>query len=134
MKTKNLAVAIGMSFLAMLFLSGLIGNAQGEEVKASDNQGYSEREQYKENAKLRLAEEDKKIKELEIKAREGNAEERAEARKGLRELRRKHATLKSDIARLETAGKDTWEAAKREVNRALDDLERTYERVRDYFR
>jgi uncharacterized protein YlxW (UPF0749 family) len=134
MKSKNLSVAIVMSFLAMLFLSGLVSNVQGEEGRAADNQGYSEKEAYKENAKQRLAEEDKNIQELEAKAREGNADERADARKGLRELRQKRATLKSDIESLETAGKDTWEAAKRKVNRAIDDLERTYARVRDYFR
>jgi chromosome segregation ATPase len=107
---------------------------QGEEENSSVNQSYSEREAYKENAKAKLAEQDRKIEELEAKARDGNAEERADARRGLRELRNKRATLKSDIASLETAGKDTWEAAKREVNMAIDDLERTYERVRDYFR
>jgi peptidoglycan hydrolase CwlO-like protein len=134
MKSKYVSILICMSFVAVLFLSGLVSNVQGEEENSSVNQSYSEREAYKENAKAKLAEQDRKIEELEVKARDGNAEERAEARRGLRELRNKRATLKSDIASLETAGKDTWEAAKREVNMAIDDLERTYERVRDYFR
>jgi hypothetical protein len=134
MKNKYVAVVICMSFLAVLFLSGLVGSVRAEDENSAGKQGYSEKEEYKAQAKQKLAEEDRKISELETKAREGNAEERAEARKGLRELRRKHATLKSDIASLETAGKDTWEAAKRQVNMAIDDLENTYNRVRDYFR
>ncbi len=134
MKSKYVAFAICMSFVAALFLSALAGNVRAEEENSAGKQGYSEKEEYKAQAKQKLAEEDRKISELEAKARDGNADERAEARKGLRELRRKHATLKSDIASLETAGKDTWEAAKREVNMAIDDLETTYNRVRDYFR
>jgi hypothetical protein len=123
-----------MSFLAVLFLSGLASKAQAEEAKPDSNQSYSERDAYKENARARLAEQDRQIKELEVKARDGNAEERAEAREKLRDLRYKRATLKNDIARLEIAGQDTWEAAKRKVNRAFKDLELTIESVRDYFR
>jgi hypothetical protein len=134
MKGKHLAVVIGMSFAAMLFWSGLVSIAQAEEAKPDSNQGYSEREAYKEDARARLAEQDRQIKELEVKARDGNAEERAEAREKLRDLRYKRATLKNDIARLEIAGQDTWEAAKRKVNRAFKDLERSIEGVRDYFR
>jgi hypothetical protein len=134
MKGKHLAVVIGMSFAAMLFLSLPVSIAQAEEVKSESNQGYSEREVYKENARARLAEQDRQIKELEVKARDGNAEERADAREKLRELRRKRATLSNDIARLEIAGQDTWESAKRKVNRAFKDLEQTIESVRDYFR
>jgi peptidoglycan hydrolase CwlO-like protein len=134
MKSKHLAVVIGMSFVATLFLSGLASIAQAEEVKPDSNQSYSERDAYKENARARLAEQDRQIKELEVKARDGNAEERAEAREKLRDLRYKRATLKNDIARLEIAGQDTWESAKRKVNRAFKDLERSIESVRDYFR
>jgi hypothetical protein len=134
MMSKYVTILICMSFMAVLFLSGFASNVQAEEENSAGKQGYSEKEEYKAKAKQKLAEEDRKIAELEAKARDGNAEERAEARKGLRELRQKHATLKSDIASLETAGKDTWDAAKRNVNWAIDDLERTYERVRDYFR
>ena len=134
MKGKHLAVVIGMSFAAMLFLSGPVSTAQAEEARPDSNQGYSERDAYKENARARLAEQDRQIKELEVKAREGNAEERADAREKLRELRRKRATLSNDIARLEIAGQDTWESAKWKVNRAFKDLEQTIESVRDYFR
>jgi hypothetical protein len=134
MKNKHLAVVIGMSFAATLFLSGLVSTSQAEEVKPDSNQGYSEKEAYKENTRARLAEQDRQIRELEVKAREGNAQERADARDKLRELRRKRATLKNDIARLEMAGEDTWDAAKQKVNRAFKDLEQTIEGVRDYFR
>jgi peptidoglycan hydrolase CwlO-like protein len=134
MKNKYLAVVIGMSFAAALFMSGAVSTAQAEEVKSESKQSYSEREAYKEDVRARLAEQDRQIEELEVKARDGNATERADAREKLRELRHKRATLKNDIARLEIAGQDTWEGAKRKVNRAFKDLQRAIESVGDYFR
>ena len=76
MKSKYVAVVIGMSFAAMLFLSGLVSNAQAEEGKGS-NQGYSEKETFKQQAKEKLARLDDKIAELEAKAKEAGSKTKA---------------------------------------------------------
>jgi peptidoglycan hydrolase CwlO-like protein len=134
MKSKYVAVVIGMSFAAMLFLSGLVSNAQAEEGKGAANQGYSEKETFKQQAKEKLARLDDKIAELEAKAKEAGSKTKAEAKKGLKELKTQRVALKKDMQKLEASSKDTWEAAKRQVNKGLDKLERTYDKVRDYFR
>jgi peptidoglycan hydrolase CwlO-like protein len=134
MKSKYVAVVIGMSFAAMLFLSGLVSNAQAEEGKGTASQGYSEKETFKQQAKEKLARLDDKIAELEAKAKESGAKTKAQAKKGLRDLKQKRFALKIDMERLEASSKQTWESSKQKFNKAMDDLERTYEKVRDYFR
>jgi peptidoglycan hydrolase CwlO-like protein len=134
MKSKYVAVVIGMSFVAALFLSGLVSNAQAEEGKGSSNQGYSDKETFKQEAKEKLARLDDKIAELEAKAKETGSKTKAEAKKGLKELKNQRVALKKDMQRLETSSRKTWESAKRQVNKGLDKLERTYDKVRDYFR
>jgi hypothetical protein len=127
-------IVIGMLFLSILFLSGLITNIRGEEDKTAIKNGYSENNQYKEKAKQKLDEFDKKIGELEIKAKEAGSNAKSEADKDLMELKKKRSTLKNAMVRLEASSKKTWETAKRKVNRAINDLEKTYDKVRAHYK
>lgn len=134
MKRKHLAVLVGMSFVAMLFLSGFASNAQAEGKTGDVKQGNEEKETFKKQAKEKLGELDKKINDLEVKAKEIGSKTKAEAEKGLKDLKKQHVAMKKNMERLEAASKDTWEAAKQKVNKGLDKLEKTYNKVRDYFR
>jgi peptidoglycan hydrolase CwlO-like protein len=134
MKSKYVTVVICMSFMAVLFLSGFVSKVQAEEGRTAVKQGYHEKEEFKQQAKERLAEFDRKINELEVKAKETGSKTKAEVKKGLRELKTKRAALKKNMERLEASSERTWEAAKQKVNMAMDDLERTYDKVRNYFR
>lgn len=54
--------------------------------------------------------------------------------RGVKELKEKRAALKNDIKDLEATSLKTWAAAKKKVNEAIDDLEKTYNKVRAYFK
>ena len=135
MKRRHVAIAICISFVTMLFLSGLIRNVQAEEVKDGIKQEYPEKKQeYKEKAKEKLAEFDKKITELEVKAKKEGSKVKTEVKEGIRELKDKRAALKEDMKKLEASSDKTWEAAKKKMNEAMADLEKTYDKVRAYFK
>jgi peptidoglycan hydrolase CwlO-like protein len=134
MKSRYVAVVIGMSFVAMLFLCGLVSTAQAEERKGEGQHYYAEKDTFKQQAKEKLARLDDKIAELEQKAKESGHRTKAEAKKGLRDLKQQRVALNKDMKRLEGSSERTWESAKRQVTKGLDKLERTYDKVRDYFR
>jgi uncharacterized protein YlxW (UPF0749 family) len=134
MKSKYTAVVIGMSFVAMLFLAGLISTAQAEERRGEGNHYYAEKDTFKQQAREKLNRLDDKIAELELKSKEAGYRTKAQAKKGLKELKKQRVALNKDMKRLEASSERTWESAKRQVNKGLDKLERTYDRVRDYFR
>ena len=52
----------------------------------------------------------------------------------LEELKEKRAALKDHMEKLEASSKKTWEAAKEKMNEAMDDLEKTYNKVRADFK
>jgi hypothetical protein len=58
----------------------------------------------------------------------------AEVKEGIRELKKKRAVLQRKIKRLEAASREKWEAAKQKVNEAIEQLEKTYDKVRSYFK
>jgi hypothetical protein len=134
MKSKYVAVVIGMLFAALLFLGGLTGNAQAEERRGEGRHDYADKDTFKHQVKEKLARLDDKIAELEVKAREAGHRTKDKAKKGLRELKQQRVALNKDTKKLENASQRTWESAKRQVDKGLDKLERTYDRVRDYFR
>jgi peptidoglycan hydrolase CwlO-like protein len=134
MNSKYVTAAICMSFAAMLFLSGLVSNAQAEEGKNAARQDYSEKESFRQQANEKLADLDKKIAELEVKIKEAGSDVKAGVIKSLKKLKKQRAALKKDMKKLEASGKDTWEAAKQKVSSGLDELEKAYNKVRDYFR
>ena len=134
-KTKHMTVVICMSFLTMLFLSGLVKIVHGEERKTSIKQEYSEEQaEYKQKSKEKLDEFDKNIEQLAVEAKEAGYKVKAESNKGLEELKEKRAALKDHMEKLEASSKKTWEAAKEKMNEAMDDLEKTYNKVRANFK
>ena len=145
-RSGRLTVLVCAAFVTLLFLPGLVREVRAEEdgskaaVKkesggTSSAKDFSEEKaDFKRKAKEKIAELDKKIGELEVKAKEAGSKAKAEGKKGLQELRGKRAVLKKDMEKLEASGKKTWEAAKQKVNDALDDLEKTYDKVVSYFK
>lgn len=51
----------------------------------------------------------------------------------MQKLKEKRAALKKDMEKLEASSKKTWEAAKKKVSEAMDDLEEAYTKVRAKF-
>jgi chromosome segregation ATPase len=143
--SKCLFILISLSFLVAPFSSVLVKNVlaqeQGKaEVKEvaeaySTKEGYTEeKEEFKRKADEKLNEFDKKMDELEVKAKEEGSREKEEAKKELQELKEKRAAVKRDMEKLGASSKETWEAAKRKVNDAINELEEGYNKVRSYFK
>jgi exonuclease VII small subunit len=103
------------------------------------NQEYSEQErkEYEKTAKKKVAEFDKKIRELEVHAVETGLKARDEAKtgykKGMKELKEKQTVLKKEVKKLAKEGRKTWESARKKVDGAVDELQKAYDRVRATF-
>ena len=147
-KNRFLLLVFCILFLAAAFLPSLSKQAQCEvkegkaavEEKSGEMTGPKEaasedkRNEYKRMAKEKLAELGKKIDELEGAAKKAGSKVRADAKKGLEELKQKREVLKKDMKKLEAAGKREWEVVKKKVDAGMDDLEKTYDKVRDFFK
>jgi hypothetical protein len=148
MKSRFLSIVFCILFLAAALLPGLQKQAWGEvkEGKTAEEEksggmaapkeaSFKEKkEEYKKTAKEKLARFEKKIDELEVEAKKAGSKARDDAKKGLDELRQKKEVLKKDMKKLEATGKNKWEVVKKKVDSGIDDLEKTYDKVRDYFR
>ena len=148
MKSGFLSMVFCALFLSAAFLPGPLKQARcevnqgtaAEEEKAGETAAPKEesfkekKEEYKKTAKEKLARIEEKIRELEAKAKEAGSRASDDAKKGLKELKQKKEALKKDLGKLETAGKTKWEDLKKKVDAGLEDLEKTYDKVRDYFR
>jgi len=103
------------------------------------NQEYSEQErkEYEKTAKKKVAEFDKKIRELEVKAVETGLKARDEAKtgfkKGMKELKEKQSVLKKEVKKLAKEGHKTWKSARNKVDGTIDELQKVYDRVRATF-
>src|SRR5512135_2187701 len=104
------SVWVGISFLPVLFLPGLVTNVRGSEARneplvkeeAADTSaakvGYSEeKEKFKRETRKALAELDNKMAKLEAKAKETGSKVKAEAKDELRDLKTKRAVIKEDM-------------------------------------
>ena len=141
MKSSFLSIVFCTLFLAVAFLPGLSKQARGAlkekagEMSASKEASFEDRSNaYKRTAQEKLAKLGKKIDELEDEAKKAGLKARDDAKKGLKELKQKREVLKKDIKKLEAASKKKWEVVKKKVDAGMDDLEKTYDKVRDYFR
>lgn len=66
------------------------------------------------------------ISELDDKAASLGAQARAKAEKQIKVLRKKADDVENEFLKLETASEADWAALKEKVDRAMDDLEKTY--------
>lgn len=135
-KVNYISIFVCISFVAMLFISGLAkaANAQARgtslaEMKSSEGQ----KEEYKEKTKGKLSGFEKDIKEIEAKSKETGAKAKADIQEGIKELKEKHKTAKSEMKKLDAAGKETWKDVKDDLDKAMDELEKTFHKVRLYF-
>jgi cytochrome c556 len=142
-RNKYLSVVVCISFLTVLFLTGLSKNVRGEEGKATlekkagetstKEKFFEEKQEFKRKAKERLDELDKKIDELEAKSKELGSKAKAEVKEDMQRLKKKRAALKKDMNKLEAKSTSKWEKAKQKIQDAEDELEKAYNKVRAKF-
>ena len=141
--SKGFYAFICMSFIAILFLPGLVKNVHGQyeegrpEVESKSGERSPAREKFSDEkkefmakAKARLDEWGKKIDELETKSRKAGSKVKAEIKKGLQELKEKRAALKKEMKNLKARSKAKWEEAKQRIQAAEDELEEAYNKLR----
>ena len=142
-KFKYLSLLVSLSFIAIMFLPGLVKNdrAQGQ---GGEEKRVVEKESGATSAKDKFSEEKREFgnktkeeldkidkNELELKMKKAGSRVKAEAKESLQDLKKKRVALKKDVERLERSGSRTWEAAKRKARDAMNDLEEAYNKVRD---
>ncbi len=142
-KSKGLSVFICMAFVGLLLLPGLGRNVWGQEKEktkvedqsketSSTKEKFSqEKKEFNMKARARLDELNKKINELEADLKKAGSKVKAEAKEGLQELKEKRVALRKEMRKLKAKSREKWEEAKQKVQSAGDDLEQSYNKVRD---
>jgi TolA-binding protein len=142
-RSKYLSVVVCVSFVAVLFLPGILKKAWGQEKegktaveeKSTTKEKLSEEKaEYKDKVKEQLAELDKKIGELEAKIKESGSKIKADVKQDMKDLKKKRMALKKDMKKLEAKGREKWETAKQRVDAAIDEVEEAYHKILDKFK
>jgi hypothetical protein len=87
------------------------------------------KEQYEKRIQAKLDELDRQMKALEAKGQTEGAEARREMEREYRRFSREHRVAARQLEQLKAAGKETWEKAKPQMDAALDELERAYQKL-----
>ena len=104
---------------------------QGKRAKTDQ-----EKEEYQRQIETKLNELEKRIDELQVKAKEAGKEVKDEINKAVNEaeLEKKKEAAKKKLEELKSASADTWDKVKAELDDAVEELEKAYERTVSYFR
>lgn len=94
----------------------------GEDPEARRARVEREKDELLQETREKLAEADRRIAELEAKAKDAPHEERREYRKEIDNLRQKEISLRDNLETIKNAGLDAWEDLKPRLRSALNEL------------
>jgi hypothetical protein len=100
-----------------------------ETLEATKQYTVEQKEAFLRKAQEELAVVQKQISLLREKGHEVSAASRAELQKSIGELERKRDAAKRDLEHLREVTDSKWTAMKAEVNSALEDLKRSYQKA-----
>ena len=100
-----------------------------ETLEATKQYTIEQKEAFQRKAQEELAVVQKQINLLREKGHEVSAASRAELQKSIRELERKRDAAKHELEQLRAVTDSKWAAMKADVNSALEDLKRSYQKA-----
>jgi peptidoglycan hydrolase CwlO-like protein len=100
-----------------------------ETLEATKQYTIEQKEAFQRKAHEELAVVQKQIGALREKGHDVSAATRAELQKSINELEKKKDAAKHELEQLRTVTDSKWAAMKTNVNSALDDLKRSYQKA-----
>ena len=91
--------------------------------------GRQQRDEYVKKVNDQIDQLDKKIGQLKVQAEKLGREQKKELDKNIADLEEKRRIAAQKLDKLKSASAGAWEDIKKGTQAALDDLQRTYERV-----
>jgi hypothetical protein len=113
------------------WIAKTLGEEIGSAVRAAKVFAFVKREQYKEKMQSLLSEVNDRIEDLQERIARGGAAAKKRSAAEMKELRQKRDVLRKKMAKVKDATADNWADVKKEINDALDDLQKAYQRARD---
>jgi hypothetical protein len=128
-------------WIVPLFLAALLAGCappssstlikEGEKLKEAIK---AEAEAFHKEAKEGLAKLDKQHEEWKAKAAEAKGEAKEKMESKLAELDKHKAKVKEQLTKLEGTGAELWKDAKKESQKAVDELKEAYEKAKEHFK
>lgn len=100
-----------------------------DTLEATKQYTHEQKEAFQRKAQEELEVVQKQIGLLRKKGQEVSAATRAELQRSIDELERKKETAKQELERLRAVTDSKWAAMKTDVNSALEDLKRSYQKA-----
>jgi archaellum component FlaC len=105
----------------------------GAALESVKNYTLQQKEEYRKKISAELDELQKKIDALKSKAQAAASEARAKLNEEIADLQKKAEDLKKKLSGLGTATGNAWEDLKSEVDKGIDELNKSYEKVRSNY-
>jgi archaellum component FlaC len=105
----------------------------GAALESVKKYTLQQKEEYQKEISAELDELQKKIDALKSKAQAAASEARAKLNEEIADLQKKAEDLKKKLSGLGTATGNAWEDLKSEVDKGIDELNKSYEKVRSNY-
>ena len=116
-----------------LLLPVLIQHAPAQQSKEQTRPGTESREQYQKRIQAKLDELSQQISALEAREESQADQARRELRKQLKELTQQHQATARQYDELKQEGQEAWKKMKPQMDAAVDELNKAYERLASRF-
>jgi hypothetical protein len=127
------AAAILLGGLILVVTDWGIPQVSAQQSKEQTRPATESREQYQKRIQANLDELGRQISGLEAKAEAQGDQARRELRKQLKELTQQHQATARQYEELKNEGQEAWKKMKPQMDAALDELEKAYERLASRF-
>lgn len=97
------------------------------------NTTKEQKEEYRRRVESKLKELDKQIDQLKARVEKSETKARAEFNHQIGELQKKKEVVRKGLEELKSASAEAWEMIKSRIDAALEDLEKSYDRIRSSF-
>jgi len=116
-----------------LLLPVLIQHAPAQQSKEQTRLATESREQYQKRIQAKLDELSRQISALEAREESQADQARRELRKQLKELTQQHQATARQYDELKQEGQEAWKKMKPQMDAAVDELNKAYERLASRF-
>jgi len=116
-----------------LLLQLLIQHAPAQQSKEQTRLATESREQYQKRIQAKLDELSRQISALEAREESQADQARLELRKQLKELTQQHQATARQYDELKQEGQEAWKKMKPQMDAAVDELNKAYERLASRF-
>jgi hypothetical protein len=128
-------------WIVLVFLAALLTGCAGQSGSALTKEGEKLKEAFKaeaeafhKEAKEGLANFDKQYDEWKAKAAEAKGETKEKMESKLAELDKQRAKVKEQLKKLAGTSPELWKDAKKETQKAVDELKESYEKAKEQFK